>query len=163
GPGGGVRRGDLPFAEGVGGIAPIGPAFIRAPAATGGRGTEASVAGPGVRRGVSRCCQTPWTRPCGRTVARRGAGGGRWRWGPRVGGEAPRRAGGGRWAARPRLFAARPPPGRARAHAARRGGGLQLLPPLLHGPAARGRLAQTRRAALRRVHAGIRHLPVVPL
>ena len=51
----------------------------------------------------------------------------------------------------------------ARHHPPPRGRGLVLLPPLLHGPAARGRLAQAGAAALRRVRARARHLPVVPL
>src|SRR5690606_1813800 len=43
-----------------------------------------------------------------------------------------------------------------------RGRGLVLLPPFLHGPPARGRFAQARARALRRLRARARHLPVVP-
>ena len=68
----------------------------------------------------------------------------------------------GRVAAHPLVQPLRPAAGLAGDHAPPRGRGLVLLPALLHGPAARGRLAQAGARALRRLHARARHLPVVP-
>src|SRR5581483_9943050 len=66
-------------------------------------------------------------------------------------------------AARALVQPLRPPPRVAGDDAPPRGGGVVLLPTLLHGSAARRRIAQARGGALPRIRGGLRHLPVVSL
>ena len=65
--------------------------------------------------------------------------------------------------AHPLVQPVRPAAGVAGDDAAPRGGGVVVLPALLHGADARGRVAEARAAAVLAIHAGAGNLPVVPL
>ena len=156
----------------LGGISPIDPAFIRLHGGAGRAGrssmssrctafrstgtTGRSTSGRHKLDEIRAVTDLPvWVSEVGvSTLRRRGGAGIRAAAHRRAAASAGRRASTGTASTICRA------PGRPRR--ATRGGGLVLLPPFLHGPAARGRHAEARRATFPRVHAGARHLPVVP-